>query len=37
MGGIEIVRRDQVNATLLNKFLMHGRKKDETKNAAAKD
>jgi hypothetical protein len=31
------MRCDQVNAMLLNKFLMHGCKKDETKNAAAKD
>ncbi len=37
MGGIETVRCDQVNATLLNEFLMHGCKKDETKNAATKD
>jgi hypothetical protein len=37
MGVIETVRCDQVNATFLNQFLMHGSKKDETKNAAAKD
>jgi hypothetical protein len=37
MGGIETVRCDQVDATLLNEFLMHGCNKDETKNVAAKD
>ena len=37
MGGIETVCCDQVDATLLHEFLMHGCKKDETKNAAAKD
>jgi len=37
MGGIEIVHCDQVNGTFLNQFLMHGCKKDETKNAAAKE
>jgi hypothetical protein len=37
MGSIETVRCDQVNVTSLNEFLMHGCKKDETKNGRCEE